>query len=158
MIVVADASPIIALSRVERPQLLHDVFAEILVPEEVRDELAAGAGGEEILRSHVWIESRPVRDRELVNRLAAGLDVGEAAAIALAIETQAELLLMDERRGRAIADQQGLSVVGVVGVLLRAKTLGLVVAIGPILDDLVSRGRFHLAREVVARARTLANE
>ena len=158
MIVVADASPIICLSRIGRLDLLREVFTEILVPDEVRDEVEAGLDGAAILRSHSWIESRPVHDRNRLVALAKEMDIGESAAIVLSIEPRAERLLMDERRGRAVAEREGLTVIGVAGVLLREKALGIVPRIGPILDDLVSRARLRLAPEVVTRALALADE
>lgn len=158
MIVVADASPIICLARIEKLGLLAEIFGQILVPEEVRAEIAMGPGGSDLLRAHAWIETRAVRDRERFVRLTSELDAGEAAAIALAIEAPAQLLLMDERRGRVVAEREGLAVVGVVGVLLRAKAVGLVPEVGPLLEDLVRRGRFRLGPEVISRALTLADE
>ena len=111
-----------------------------------------------MLLSHSWIEVRFVRDRERLARFTDELDIGEAAAIVLTIETHADLLLIDERRGRVVAAREGVAVIGIVGALLRAKALGRLPAIGPVLDDLVRRGRFHLAADVIARARALADE
>jgi len=158
MIVVADASPIIALSRIDRLPLLRQVFGQVVVPEEVWHEIESGPGGEQTLRSNPWIEPRAAQDRAQVDLLATSVDLGEAAAIVLAVETHADVLLMDERRARAVAEQRGLDVLGVVGVLLRSKAVGAIPAIGPVLDELVSHGRFRLAPELIRRARALANE
>ena len=75
------------------------------------------------------MERHQVRDAALVRHLKLLLDVGEAEAIALAIEIQADLLLLDERRGRVVAKELGLAVTGLLGVLLVAKQQGHLVAV-----------------------------
>jgi predicted nucleic acid-binding protein len=64
------------------------------------------------------------------------LDPGEAEAILLAEEVQCRFLLIDERKGRAIANRRGVPVVGIAGVLLVAKKRGLIDAVVPILKNL----------------------
>jgi hypothetical protein len=82
------------------------------------------------------IHVREVEDRDLIQALSLEVDAGEAGAIALAIEANADLLLMDERRGRLAATRLGRRVGGVVGVVVEAKAAGLIPAVRPILDAL----------------------
>jgi len=86
----------------------------------------------------------------LVKALRRELDAGEAEAIALAIEVNAELLLMDDKIGRRIAQFLNVPCIGTVGVLLEAKAKGLVPAIKPILDALRNLG-FYLSDELYKR-------
>ena len=86
-----------------------------------------------------------MRNRELVRALQQELDAGEAEAIALALETGAELLLMDERLGRETAAHLGLRYVGVIGVLVEAKHKGLVSALKPQLDALCDVAGFRVS-------------
>lgn len=72
-----------------------------------------------------WLTVADPKDRSRVQELREHLDSGEAEAIALAIERRADLLLMDERRGRCIATAAGLTVTGLLGVIVRAKRSGL---------------------------------
>ena len=72
------------------------------------------------------------------------LDAGEAEAIALAVETEAELLLMDERLGRESARHFGLRYVGLIGVLVEAKRKGLVRAVRPYLNELRDIAGFRI--------------
>lgn len=126
-VVVSDTSPILNLALVDRLELLAAQFGRVRVPERVRDELLAGEDGVdrilEFLESDVTavtsVERTALR-REFVTEL----DAGEAAALALAIESDAELVLIDEREGRAVARRHGLAVTGVVGILLKAANEG----------------------------------
>lgn len=84
------------------------------------------------------------------------LDVGEAESIALAVELGAQALLIDERRGRRIAERHGLRCLGLAGVTLMAKQKGIIPSVSDLLDDLESNARFYLAtdlkREIIKRA------
>ncbi|HEX4496269.1 MAG TPA: DUF3368 domain-containing protein [Thermoanaerobaculia bacterium] len=106
MIVVCDASPIIGLSAVGKLSLLHQLYGNILVSESVAREVAADGSalpGADALQGSDWITVQPVGDSVLLRALDAELDQGEAEAIALAVELQADLLLVDERRARKVA-------------------------------------------------------
>ncbi|VVB88915.1 Uncharacterised protein [uncultured archaeon] len=95
MIVVADSSPLIAFSRIGKIDLLDELFGEITIPDAVYDELTTG--GHKF--SHGWIKRKGVNDKNLVKILNAKLDRGESEAIALAIEINADILIMDEKPG-----------------------------------------------------------
>jgi predicted nucleic acid-binding protein len=85
------------------------------------------------------------------------LDAGEAAAILLAQETACRFLLIDERRGRAIARRRGIPVVGVAGVLLAAKRRGLPASVEPVLTAL-AHGGYRLSDALVLEVLRLAGE
>ncbi|MGH9941302.1 MAG: DUF3368 domain-containing protein [Pyrinomonadaceae bacterium] len=106
MIMVSDTSPLVNLAAIGRLSLLHQLYGKIVIPQAVYDEIVvAGVGlpGATEMPSLDWIEMRDVRDRKLVVAQTLELDLGEAEAIALAIEHKADLLLLDERRGRKVA-------------------------------------------------------
>lgn len=96
--------------------LLPRLFNEVVIPEAVRDEL---------LHSHPllppWLHTRAVRNQAEISRLASWVDAGEAEAIELAREIQADRLLIDERKGRRLALAEGVPVIGLVGAVLLAK-------------------------------------
>ncbi len=103
MIVVSDSSPLIALADVGQLRLLRDLFSTVLIPEAVYQEIVvqgAGSTGAEAVQSAAWIEQRGVANTGLADVLKLELDEGEAEAIALALESGADLVLLDERRGR----------------------------------------------------------
>lgn len=161
MIVASDASPIISLAAVQQLDLLQKLYAEIIIPGAVRQEIAEGglpAPGASEIEAAEWIRERTVKDRALANALNLELDTSEAEAIALAVETGAGLLLMDERRGRKTAARLDCRVIGVLGILVEAKQNGHLSAIRPVLDDLDSKAGFRMSHALYEHVLAAANE
>jgi hypothetical protein len=121
MIVVSDTSPLTALLTVGEAELLVRLFVEVVIPEAVQTELR---------RSHpnlpAWLRVQLVHNVAKVRFYQQSVDRGEAEAIALAEEIRADHLRMDERKGRRLAQQHGLPVVGLLGVVLLARRRGLI--------------------------------
>ena len=86
------------------------------------------------------------------------LDRGEAETIALALQLDADLVLLDESEGRHAAQRLGLRVVGVVGILLEAKARGALESVRPHLDALRQEAGFYLDVSLIQHALALANE
>ncbi|MGG6270263.1 DUF3368 domain-containing protein [Leptolyngbya sp. AN03gr2] len=128
MLVVSDTSPICYLALIEQIDLLPRLYGQIFIPDVVRDELA-NQDAPDIVQA--WISSPPEwltistttksSDSELME-----LDRGEQAAILLAEELEATLVLIDERKGRSISRSRGLRITGLLGVLDDAATLKLI--------------------------------
>jgi predicted nucleic acid-binding protein len=95
---------------------------------------------------------------EAVRRLQSELDPGEAAAIALALEVDADMILADERKGRKKAAEMGLEVVGLLGVISEAKRRRLIPACRPMLDALERDARFWISRRLRDRFLAIAGE
>ncbi len=124
MIVVSDASPISGLILIDKLQLLQQIFQTIVIPPKVHGELLAlEQFGHNInaFKNADWILVKHPTNLALVHDLKTELDTGEAEAIALAEELSADYLLIDEKRGRTIAAGRGLHIIGVLGILVRAK-------------------------------------
>lgn len=151
--VVTDTSPLLNLALIDRIDLVQSQFESIVVPEAVRRELLAGESGREELESLLDSElvsvQRPTRD-DLVREFRSELDAGESAAIAIAVERDPDLLLVDERDGRRIARRHGVEVTGVVGILLRGARDG-DLEIEPTLDSLRDVG-FWIGDDLYRRA------
>ena len=156
IVVVADTSPLNYLIQIKSQEVLPAMFERILVPAAVVNELDH-SGAPAVVRAFLrqmppWIAVREVRltpDPTL-----AVLDPGEREAIQLAWEEHADLLLMDEKMGMRLARQQGLAVIGTLGVLVRAAQHGLVN-----MDAALASLRatdFRCTPEVLERARRLA--
>lgn len=161
MVVVSDASAVINLAVIGHLDLLHQLFGQVLIPQAVFDEIVvvgAGQPGAEEVTQRPWIESRQVTDRSLVEGLRIELDLGEAEAIALARETGCDLLLIDERRGRTVAERLGLPRLGLLGVLVQAKRAGEIQAIRPLLDALRDEAGFWVREDLYRRVLEAAGE
>lgn len=154
MRVVSNTSPLINLARIARLDLLHQLYGELMIPEAVWDEVVvkgAGQAGADEVKAAFWIKTQATTDKLLVRALRHELDAGEAEAIVLALETGADLLLVDERLGREIARHLGLRYIGLIGVLIAAKRQGLIMEIKPLLDALRSVAGFRIDNVLYTR-------
>ena len=136
---VSNASPLINLARIGLFDLLHKLYGSLLVPSAVWHEVVvqgAGQAGAEEVKTADWITRQAIANEPLAQALRQELDAGEAEAIVLALETRAELLVMDERLGRETARHMGLRCIGLIGVLIAAKRRGLIESVRPHLDAL----------------------
>lgn len=86
------------------------------------------------------------------------LQLGEVESIVLAHEIAADRLLLDETQGRLSAASLGVPVIGLLGVLIEAKQQGLVAAVKPLLDDLISVAGFWIGKQLYAQVLKIANE
>lgn len=161
MIVVSDTSPISNLILIDRLVILRQLFAEIFIPPAVHAEIAALKLFDTDLREYensTWIKRTTPENFEKVRSLQENVDEDEAQAIALALEIHCDLLLMDERIGTAIARNEGLRTVGLIGVLLKAKESGIVPAVRPIVSELKIKAGFWLHEDLEKRIFKEANE
>jgi len=149
MLVVSNTSPVSNLAIIGRLNLLHTQFGEIWIPSGVQWELGQLSHAAALIDiQHAldggWIKLRPLREFRVARLLEATLHTGEAEAIALALEISADLILLDEKDGRATAGRAGLRVTGLLGVLLRAKHNGEIQAVKPELEALRTHARFFV--------------
>ncbi len=147
-LVVADASPLHYLILIEQQDLLARLYTAVVIPSQVAEELSRPSTPVSV---RAWIRSPPdwltVDSRPLGERIP-NLDPGEADAIALALQLSADVLLIDEQRGRAEARRLGLRPLGVVGVLEQAAQRDLV-ELESALNRLVSTTNFRIAGRVI---------
>lgn len=157
---VINAGPLVALSLIDQLDLLPALFAQCWVPQTVFDEVAvAGIGkpGSQSLQSAEWrarVRMSPTPDPLLVMEL----DAGEADVISLARQLSPCAAIIDERRGRRIAQQvYGLNVKGTAGILVEAQRRGLISGVRPRLLELRAAGYF-IADSVIVAACNAAGE
>lgn len=140
--VVSDSSTLIHLSAIGRLALLRELFGVLIVPTAVWREVVeqgrgrSGVEDVETARREGWIHVEAVSSELLLRSLKHELDEGEAQVISLAVESGADLVLLDESEARRVAELFDLKKTGAVGVLLRAKVEGLIPLLKPELDRL----------------------
>lgn len=156
--VVSDTTPIIALSLLGHLEILRELYGEIVLPAAVHAEVRAGLGkpGYREIQEVEWIRVETLANpRQAV--LFADLDQGEAEVIALALEHDADLVILDEKLARQFARRLQLTLTGTLGILLRAKQMGLLSAVKPEIERL-RQNHIYLSKKVVAEVLRLASE
>ena len=145
MIVVSNTSPLTNLAAIGQFSLLYRLYSQVHIAQGVWEELNAGGtrwpGCVEVSQAS-WVERHVVQNQYLVTALGRDLDCGEAETIALALQLGADLVLLDEKEGRHAAQRLGLQVVGVVGILLEAKTKDAIHSVRTHLDALRQEAGF----------------
>ena len=161
MIVVSNTSPLTNLAAIGRFNLLQELYGEIQIAQGVAAELWSGGrgwpGGQEVAAAD-WVHRHSVENHHLVHALQGSLDFGESETIALALELEADLVLIDERDGAREARRLGLRVVGVVGMLLEAKAKGFIDQVRPELLSLRQQAGFYLGEGLIQEVLQLAGE
>lgn len=139
MTVVSDTSPIVNLAAIGHLHLLRDLFGSLTIPAAVYREIAvegAGQPGANEVGAADWITTRPVESPRVVRAFKADVHAGEAETLTLALELDADWVLLDERAARRIAASMGLQYTGLLGVLAKAKERSLISAVKPLMDAL----------------------
>lgn len=163
MIIVSDTSPLSNLAIVDHLFLLKEIYQTVVIPEAVAEELENAQADEPRIAAVLsldWVVVRTAQNVVLISELRNErlLDRGESEAIALALELGAEELLIDERLGRREAARLGISMTGVLGVLLIAKRRGLIPAVRPVIDELITVAKFRVSSQLYVEVLTAANE
>ena len=158
MTVICNATPLIAFARINRLDLLRKVAGNLIIPEAVACEIADyddRRTGAIALSQETWISIATVQTEQQVRLLLATLDRGESEVIALALELRPKLILMDELTGRKVAESLDLKVCGSVGLLIKAKQIGEIAAVKPLLDEMKKQGIYYGGRFIDAVLRTV---
>jgi hypothetical protein len=157
MVLIADASALIALAVCDSLQLLDAIFGTVLAPEAVYLEVAIDDRPQaERLRNYLHGKVRRVDMRHFVY-LDAYADAGETSAMLLYKELNADYLLIDDKRGRKVAAINQIKTIGSLSVLLQAKQTGLITCVAPLLSQL-DASPVYLSRGLLETVLELANE
>ncbi len=110
--IVSDSTTLIILLDLDKMHLLSNLFPKIIIPEAVYQEISF----KKLLKETSFIEVRQAKKSELLETLTMMLDQGESEAIALAVELKLKLII-DEKKGRKIAINQGIEIIGLLGII-----------------------------------------
>ena len=110
-IVISDASCLITLHNIDSLKIFKDLFNEVMITNEVKNEF-----GESLPK---WIKIVKVKDLQKKSELEQVLDAGEASSIALSLEIEDSILIIDERKGRKIASSLNIKIIGILILALK---------------------------------------
>lgn len=158
MLIISDTSPITNLIRINELDLLKLLYTEVVIPEKVQDELLNYENQKDEIDKRDWIIVKKVSNSDEVKKLEVELDTEEAEAIVLAKELEADLIIIDERKGRKIAEENGLKIIGLLGVLIQAKRMGYVKELKSLLNELIDNVGFRVSQELYNRILKEVNE
>ena len=128
--IISDTSCLILLEKIGELSILNKLFGNITTTSEVAEEF-----GQQL---PPWFEIKDPKDKNYQAIIEASVDKGEASAIALAIELDDCLLIIDDLKGRKFAHQLGLTIIGTIGVIVDAKLAGIIPSVKPILSKIKS--------------------
>ena len=157
-LIVSDTSPVTNLIKLDLLPLLHAVYGQIIIPQSVYEELCEIESQRTLLDQQHWIQVVTAQNQEYVELLEVELDKGESESIALAIEMKADFLIIDESNGRQKAASLGINIVGLLGTLLKAKEMGILSEIRPIIDSLIAKAGFFISPDLKKYVLSLAKE
>lgn len=148
MSVVSNTSPLSNLAIIGQLELVREQLGNLLIPPAVRSELGRNPhpGARDSLEAAIrggWIQVTPLRG-PISTSLVSSLDIGEAEALALALEVKASLVLLDESAAHRRAQQLGLAFTGALGILRRAKQTGRIASLKQQIRFLRAQARFFI--------------
>ena len=123
--IISDTSCIILLDKIGELDILRKLFGTIITTSEVAEEFGQPLPS--------WFQIRQPKDKNYQLLIESFVDEGEASAIALALESGNGLLIIDDRKGRKLARQLGLSIIGTIGIIVDAKLAGIIPSVKPVL-------------------------
>ncbi|OAV43565.1 DUF3368 domain-containing protein [Lewinella sp. 4G2] len=138
-IVIADASTIIGLAYIDSLDILEGLYGQIEITSVVRDEVDMPLPS--------WVKVNDEYNATVFQTLVPNLDDGEASAIALALAQKDSLLIIDEKKGRKFAVNLGLQITGVIGVIIKAREVGIISSGKSKLDGLMDKG-FRFSQKI----------
>jgi predicted nucleic acid-binding protein len=148
-VVITDTSCLIILKKIGLLPILHQLFAVVITTPEIAAEYGSPMPE--------WIIILSVKDKSLQQEFSLVVDKGEASAIALAHEIENKYLITDDLEARKLSVKLGLSIIGTLGVLLRAKQKGHITLVRPFVEQM-KQTDFRVSDELYQTVLRKANE
>lgn len=147
--VIADTSTLILFSKIGELSILQKVYSELTTTPQVVEEFLEPLPD--------WVRIKSVSDKKYRHFLETQVDKGEASAIALAIESDDVILLMDDLKARKLASSLKLKITGTLGVLTKAKEKSIIREIKPLVEKILLTD-FRIADNIIDEVLRLNNE
>jgi len=147
--IISDSSCLIALDNIQMLFILRDLYGTIYISEEVSHEFGKGVES--------YIDIKNVKDKKRLQILTNLIDLGEASTIALSLEIEDSIAILDDLKARKVAMNLNLKFTGLLGVILKAKQEGIINSVHDVLNRLKS-ARFRISKAMETEVLRLANE
>lgn len=158
--VIVNSTPIILLSNANCLEILKEVYGQIVIPQSVYDEVIQKEDSAcfNLINKPDWIIVENVKDTTSKKMYQSKLHSGEVEVMMLAQEEpKADLLILDDNAAKKTAKYLGLTVTGTLGVLLKAKSLGIISSVKNIIDKIIENG-FYITEEIYSLVLSQAGE
>lgn len=148
-VIISDSSSLIALTNIGELELLRELYGQLVITPEIQHEFG--------IPPPAWINIERVNDENKLRLLNLVLDKGESSGIALALERNHSLLIIDEKKGRGIAKSLGIKIIGLLGIILKAKEVGVIDKVEPIIEKL-EKESFRMSQKLKSQLLKRAGE
>lgn len=148
-VVIPDTSSLILFDKIKELDLLRKIYTDITTTKEVTEEFSLDLPG--------WIKVVKVKDKKYQEALETQIDKGEASIITLAMECENSLLILDDRKARKVAEKLSLNITGSLGIIYKAKQMGIIKQVKPLIDNLLTTD-FRISEQLVREFLILNNE
>jgi len=144
--VIFNSSPLINLSKIKSLNLIEKIYGQVIIPEAVNEEVVISGKTKENIEGIIQLIEKDivkivkVKNRSLVKSFQMNLDYGESEVLALAIDMNASLIIIDEKEARQVADTYNLNKTGFIGILIKAEKLGLIDSAMDLIDLAIKKG------------------
>lgn len=148
--IISDTSCIITLELIDQLTILKKLFGKVFITEIIAKEYS--------MPLPAFIEiSNPsnVKYQKILESL---VDKGEASAIALCMDQEDPLLIIDDYEGRRLARNIGINITGTLGLLIESKKLGYISKLSPVLADIKNKTKFRIKEELIQEALRIVGE
>lgn len=157
MIIVSNSSPLIALSRIGKLNILKSLYKKLLIPQAVAEEISSDLTKKINLNTLSWIKIKSLNQPLSVAILSVSLGRGESETMALVLELKADLVILDELAARNTAESLNLKFTGTLGIILKAKKKNLISSVRKTIDNLIKHG-FRVSSQLYSDILELAGE
>lgn len=156
--VVCNSTPLIALHKIGKLDLLESMYREIIIPKAVYDEVTIKENQENtFIGNYTFIKVKEINNKEAKRFFNTSLHKGEVEVMILAKEIVADLCVIDDLLARKYAEHYKLKITGTIGILIKAKKLNLIPLIKPLLDNLIKNG-IYIDKKLYSMALKISEE
>ena len=141
-LIIADAGPLFSLAAVDQLHILLELFEDVKIPQAVWEEITLDETTEIYPLLHDFFNTKVVPIKGF-NDLTFVMDYGESESVILYRELNADFLLIDDKKARAIAESFEINCIGTLGILSAARTKKLIPELRPIFQKLIAENRFY---------------